>query len=173
LCEVLEPYDLGFVEEPVMYEQPSWTRTVASRSRIPIAAGERAGAHHSSALVLAESGVSFFQPDVMICGGVTVAAKICAVAESLGVSIAFHNPFGPLQSLATWHLAATIPNHYLSESMLTDAQAGYWGRYVDEAPVVEDGHWTVGERPGLGAEIDLDAVEHASADLAYDRLGTR
>lgn len=173
LCEVLAPYDLGFVEEPVMYEQPAWTRQVAARSRIPIAVGERAGAHHSSALMIAESGAAYFQPDVMVCGGITVAAKICAVAESQGTSIAFHNPYGPLQSLATWHLAATIPNHYLSESMLTPSQRPYWSRYVDVSPSVEDGHWSPTDRPGLGSEIDLDAVSHASANLAYDRLGTR
>lgn len=173
LCEALEPYKLTFIEEPVPYERPDWLREVAQHSTTPIAAGERWGNHMGSDRFIEVGGVAVVQPDVGICGGITAARKISNIAEARGVSVAFHNPFGPLQSAATWHLAATLPNLLMSESMITPEQSPYWGRYVDDAPVVENGTWTPSETPGFGPRLNIDALERGEPVLAYDQGGTR
>lgn len=173
LAEVLEPYDLTFIEEPVPYERPDWLAEVSRRSTTPIAAGERWGNHLASAPYLEQHAVAVAQPDVGICGGLTAARKIAAIAEAHAISIAFHNPFGPLQSAATWHLAATLPNLLIAESMQTDEQLPYWDRYVENAPVVVDGFWQVSDDPGLGPRLRIEEIERSAPRMNLDLGGTR
>jgi galactonate dehydratase len=134
LCEALEPYGLLFVEEPVPFERPDWLREVAERTTIPIAAGERWGAHHTSAPFLESHSVAVAQPDVILCGGISAARKIAAIAEAHAIGIAFHNPFGPLASAATLNLAAVIPNLLISECMADPKQQALWPRYTETPP---------------------------------------
>lgn len=173
LCEALEPYDLLFVEEPTPYERPDWLREVSERTTIPIAAGERWGAHHTSAPFLESHSVAIAQPDVSLCGGLTSARKIAAIAESHAIGIAFHNPFGPLTSAATMHLAATLPNLLISECMADPAQQMLWARYTENPPRIEDGHWVVSDEPGLGTRLRIDELVKNPPRYEYDRGGTR
>lgn len=173
LAEALEPYRLTFIEEPVPYERPDWLREVSTRVTTPIAAGERWGNHMASAPFLESHSVAVAQPDVGICGGITAARRIATIAEAHAISIAFHNPFGPLQSAATWQLAATLPNFMISESMVTPEQAPYWQRYVVNAPVVKDGVWRPTDTPGLGPTLNVDELERSEPRLVLDLGGTR
>lgn len=173
LAEALEPYDLTFIEEPVSYERPDWLREVSSRVSTPIAAGERWGNHFSSAPFIEQHTVAVAQPDVGICGGLTAAKKIATLAETHGISVAFHNPFGPLQSAATWQLSATLPNFLMSESMITPEQAPYWERYVEDPPRVDGGVWRVDQSPGLGPRLRVDELERSEPRFVLDLGGTR
>jgi galactonate dehydratase len=173
LCEALEPYDLLFVEEPVPYERPDWLREVAQRTSIPIAAGERWGAHHTSAPFLESHSVAVAQPDVAICGGITSARKIAAIAEAHAIGIAFHNPFGPLASAAALHLGAVIPNLLISECMADPPQQALWPRYTEDPPRIEDGAWVVEDRPGLGPRLRIEELVKHPPRLEHDRGGTR
>ncbi len=173
LAEVLEPYGLTFIEEPVPYERPDWLREVSNRVSTPIAAGERWGNHIASAPFLEQHAVAVVQPDVGICGGITPARRIANHAEAHAISVAFHNPFGPLQSAATWHLAATLPNFMISESMVTPEQAPYWERYVIDAPVVKDGYWLPTDTPGLGPTLNVDELDQGEPRMVLDLGGTR
>jgi galactonate dehydratase len=103
----------------------------------------------------------------------TAAKKIATLAEVHGISVAFHNPFGPLQSAATWQLAATLPNLLMSESMITPEQAPYWERYVEDPPRVENGVWTVDQSPGLGPRLRIDELERSEPRFVLDLGGTR
>lgn len=173
LAEALEPYQLTFIEEPVPYERPDWLREVSTRVTTPIAAGERWGNHLASAPYLESHSVAVAQPDVGICGGVTAARRIANLAEAHAISVAFHNPFGPLQSAATWQLAATLPNFMISESMVTPEQDPYWQRYVIDAPIVSGGVWRPTDAPGLGSRLDVDELERSQPRLVLDLGGTR
>jgi galactonate dehydratase len=173
LADALAPYNLTFIEEPVPYERPDWLAEVSRRVSTPIAAGERWGNHFSSAPFLESHSVAVAQPDVGICGGITAARRIANLAEAHAISVAFHNPFGPLQSAATWHLAATLPNFMISESMVTPEQAPYWDRYVLDAPIVKDGRWEPTETPGLGPTLNIDELDRSGPQLTFDLGGTR
>lgn len=173
LAEALAPYDLTFIEEPVPYERPDWLREVSTRVSTPIAAGERWGNHYASAPYLESHSIAVAQPDVGICGGITAARRIANLAETHAISVAFHNPFGPLQSAATWQLAATLPNFMISESMVTPEQAPYWERYVADAPVVKDGCWRPTGAPGFGPTLNIDELERSEPRLVLDLGGTR
>jgi galactonate dehydratase len=173
LTEALAPFNLTFIEEPVPYERPDWLREVSSRSSTPIAAGERWGNHYSSAHFLESHSVAIAQPDVGICGGITSARRIANLAEAHAIPVAFHNPFGPLQSAATWQLALTLPNFMISESAITPERKSYWTRYVTDAPVITDGVWRPTEAPGAGPRLDVTELERSEPRFVLDLGGTR
>ncbi|MEU4331591.1 mandelate racemase/muconate lactonizing enzyme family protein [Nonomuraea dietziae] len=173
LCEVLEPYHLTFIEEPVPPERPEWLAEVSRRSTTPIASGERWAGPYAAAPFLEQRAVAVAQPDVIFCGGITAAKRIATLAEANAVSIAFHNPFGPLASAATWHLAATLPNLLISESMLTPEQLVFWDRYTDDPPQVSGGEWLVSDEPGLGPRLRIEELVKHPFRPEYDRGGTR
>lgn len=173
LCDALEPFNLTFIEEPVPPERTDWLAEVSRNSRTPIASGERWANHYGAAPFLEQHTVAVAQPDVGFCGGITAAKKIATLAETHGISMAFHNPFGPLASAATWQLAATLPNFLISESMLTPQQVGFWDRYTENPPRVENGEWVVTDDPGLGPRLRVEEIVKHPAILDYDRGGTR
>lgn len=173
LAEVLEPYNLTFIEEPVPYERVDWMREVSMRSTTPIATGERWASHYGAAPFLEQHAVAVAQPDVGWCGGITGARKIATMAEAHGISIAFHNPFGPLASAAAWQLGAVLPNYLISESMLTPEQIVYWDRYTENPPRVENGEWVVTDDPGLGPRLKVEEIVKHPMRIEYDQGGTR
>ncbi|MEU7000016.1 mandelate racemase/muconate lactonizing enzyme family protein [Nonomuraea sp. NPDC046570] len=173
LCEVLEPYKLTFIEEPVPPERPEWLAEVNRRSSTPIAAGERWAGPYAAAPFLEQRALAVAQPDVIFCGGLTAAKRIATLAEANAISMAFHNPFGPLASAATWQLAATLPNLLICESMLTPEQLVYWDRYTDNPPQVRNGEWVVTDEPGLGPQLRIEEIVKHPFRPEYDQGGTR
>ena len=86
---------------------------------IPVATGESLyGKHEFQALIEAQ-GADLLQPDILLCGGMTEIRKIAALAEAHMLSLAPHNPFGGLSTVATAHFGAATPNFLIMESPQT------------------------------------------------------
>jgi galactonate dehydratase len=96
------------------------------------------------------------QPDSCICGGLLEMRKIAAIAEAHYVTIAPHNPMGPLATAVNVHFAAATPNFKILEYILpTDSS---WSNWVDEPYLPKDGYLELRDRPGLGVEVNEDAI---------------
>ena len=81
--------------------------------------------------------------------------KIAAIAEANYIPFAPHNPSGPIANAATLQLAACCPNFCILEIMYSDVD---WRKDVtDESLVYENGRIKIGDKPGLG--IDLNEEE--------------
>ena len=86
-------------------------------------------------------------------------SEIAAMAEAHGVSVAPHNPLGPVATMANLHLAVATPNHLIQEVMRSDVP--WRDEIVRGVPPIVDGHMAPPEAPGLGVEIDeAAAAEH-------------
>ena len=164
LAELLAPHELLFIEEPVPPEDIGALAWVNARSPLPIAAGERSATIYDAARYMSERAVSIYQPDVVNCGGLSQARKMAAIAEAHYVSVAPHNPNGALCSAASLHLAASIPNFYLMETIGSEEDARLFGEIVDQPLTMEDGHWLLPEGPGLGMAPKRAALEKAAGE---------
>lgn len=171
LCDIAYEHGVLFVEEPVSYERVDQLREVATRSRVQIAAGERWGNHLTSAPFIEQHAASVAQPDVGICGGITVARKICSLAEAHGMAISFHNPFGPLQTAATMHVAVSIPNLMFVETVLEEERHSCWSKYSVDPPDVREGQCRLSDKAGIGTSLNLDTIVNAEVDLSLDGAG--
>lgn len=155
LGNALAPYDPLFFEEPIRPEHiPAWAR-LRGQLQVPLATGECLYNRFEFLALLAAGGADIVQPDVCVVGGLIEMRRIAALAEAHFVSVAPHNPMGPLATAVNVHLAAAMPNFKILEYRLPlDAP---WA--VDPYLPV-DGYLELRpDRAGWGLEIDPRALE--------------
>lgn len=161
----LDDFDVLFVEEPVAPEHDHGLRAVIESTAIPIAAGER---RYSRAEFdpLLRAGLGVAQPDPSHAGGISEVRRIASLAEMFGVPIAPHCPLGPIALASALQLDFATPNFLLQEQIIHSSYGGRTGflSVVADPGVFDlvDGHFALPAGPGLGVEIDEDAVRHAS-----------
>lgn len=157
VSRALEQYQPVFFEEPCPPDGIDALVEIRSKSAVPIAAGERWFGRHAFVPVLARGAVDYIQPDVTHAGGMSELAFLSTLAAAHYVPFAPHNPSGPLSTAATLQLAAALPNFRYLEIMAVDVP--WRGDISDEALVLTaDGDVMIPDEPGLGIELDLDAI---------------
>ncbi len=156
LANALAPYDPYFYEEPLRPEHiPAWSR-LRSQMQVPLATGESLYTRFEFLNLIAAQGADIIQPDVCICGGLLEMRKIAAIAEAHYVTVAPHNPMGPLATAVNVHFAAATPNFKILEYILpVNSQ---WNDWVDEPYLPKDGYLELRDRPGLGVEVNEEAI---------------
>jgi galactonate dehydratase len=110
--------------------------------------------------------VDVLQPDISHAGGISEVRKICAMAKAFDTAIALHCPLGPLTFAASLQVDACAPNAFIQEQSLgihynTGTEMTDYVRN-SEILAYHDGYVTIPDAPGLGLEINEDAVREAS-----------
>ena len=83
--------------------------------------------------------------------------RIATMAEAYGVLLAPHNPNGPLSTLASAHVCASVPNFFRCEFMLNDVP---WRDQVIDHPLdIDQGMLRLSDRPGLGVDLVEEELE--------------
>jgi galactonate dehydratase len=167
LVTELAPYDLMFIEEPVLSEHTEALREIANHSSTPIALGERLYSRWDFKAILADGCVDIIQPDPSHAGGITETKKIAAMAEAYDVAVALHCPLGPIALAANLQLDAVCYNAFIQEQSL----GIHYNKtndlldYLKDPSVFaySDGHVAIPQGPGLGIEIDEEAVARAAS----------
>lgn len=154
----IEPYRPMFYEDPVRPDNIDDMATVSRKIAIPIATGERYHTIYEFSMLLARSGCSFVRPDVCMCGGISHAKKIAALAEAFGVKVVPHNPLSPVSTAACMQIAASCPNFEIQEYPIGE-DAPPKNRIVKSTIRLENGFLIVPEAPGIGIELMDDAEE--------------
>jgi len=150
--EALAPGRPMFVEELLPPGETAGLAAIAAKTSVPIAAGERLVDRLEFDELLRARAVDIAQPDICHCGGLLEAKKIAAMAETVSVGVAPHNPLGPIAGVAALHFAVSTPNHVIQEEMVG---AVPWYFEVVQGPIrMIDGFWQVPEAPGLGITVD-------------------
>ena len=158
--EVLRPFRPFFLEEPCPPENVGGMAEVTrALPGIPIATGERLVTRWGFRELLERRACAVIQPDLCHCGGLWEARKIAAMAETYYVSVAPHNPLGPVATSAAIHFALATPNWLIQEAIRADVP---WRNAVvgGGLPVVQ-GHILPPTAPGLGVSVDeQEAARH-------------
>ena len=160
MVEGLAPLHMHFVEEPVNMETVGPTlRLKRDFPGVPIAVGERLITRWDCRPWFEQQAIDTCQVDISHAGGISEMMKIAHFAEVYGITIAPHNPYGPVALAAAAHYSAAIENF----DILEHCPIQPWFDQVQtlKVPVVE-GHVDVSElesRPGLGVELDIDLVQ--------------
>lgn len=170
-AKTLAPFRPGFFEEVLPYENAAAMAALKQQICVPLATGEHFSNRWEVREIIERSAVDFLQPDVCHSGGITEVKRIAAHADTYFLMMAPHNSGGPISTLATMHLMASIPNAYILEQMederaLRDA--------VSTNPVrFEDGHFILPDTPGLGTDLNLDVLKDRSSRKQTARSSTR
>jgi galactonate dehydratase len=156
LADALAPYDPFFYEEPLRPEHiPAWAR-LRQQMRVPLATGECLYTRFEFLDLIAAQAADIIQPDVCVCGGLLEMRKIAAIAEAHYVTIAPHNPMSPVATAVNVHFAAATHNFKILEYILPVGNE--WERWVDEPYLPKDGYLELRDRPGLGIEVNEEAI---------------
>jgi galactonate dehydratase len=157
LARGIAPYRPFFYEDPILPDNFDAMGLVAQHVDIPIATGERLHTIFEFQMLLARGAVQYVRPDVCMCGGLTGARKIAALAEAHHVGVVPHNPLGPVSTAACLQLAACIPNFALQEYPLGEDRPPK-SEIVTNAPIREGGYLRIPDAPGLGLALAPDAA---------------
>lgn len=164
---LLEPYFPLFVEEPVLPEFSRDLRWLVQSTSVPLATGERLYSRWDFRDVLS-TGIAVAQPDLSHAGGISETWRIAVLAESWDVALAPHCPLGPLALAASLQVAFSAPNFLIQEQSggIHYNQPDDLLAYVldSESFRFVDGMATRPTGPGLGVEIDEDAVRRVAAE---------
>ena len=169
LGNALAPYDPLFFEEPIRPENFEAWGELKRGLQCTLATGEYLYSRFEFLRLLQVRGCDIIQPDICVVGGVTEMLQINALAQAHMVSIAPHNPMGPLATAVNLHFCASQPNFRILEYRLpagpgyafgTDASVtaeerseGAW--YVKDPYMPKDGYLELRpDRPGWGVEMD-------------------
>ena len=152
LAKALEPYHPMFIEEPCLPENVDTMVTIARSTSIPIATGERLFTKWAFREVLEKQAAVVVQPDLCHAGGIFECRKIAAMAECYYAGVAPHNPLGPISLAACLQLDACTPNFLVQE------QVSLGEGYLKTPFQLREGYIELPTAPGLGIEIDEEAV---------------
>jgi L-alanine-DL-glutamate epimerase-like enolase superfamily enzyme len=145
---------LVWVEEPTIPDDVAGHVRILREGGQPIATGENFHSLYEFKQMIAAGGVSFPEPDVSMCGGVSVFMKVCRLAEAYNLPVTSHG----VHDLAV-HLLAAAPNRSYLE-----IHGFGMDRYMTNPPLaLVEGNAIAPERPGHGVELDWNRLERHRA----------
>jgi L-alanine-DL-glutamate epimerase-like enolase superfamily enzyme len=161
-AEMLADYDVAWFEEPLSADALDDYALLRRESPVPIAGGEVLTRRQAFEPWLAARAWDIVQPDVTKVGGISEERRIAWKAEEHGVQFVPHGWNTAVGLAADLQLASAFPTtdlvEYLAGSPFIDAIAqGGWR-------LDADGLLAIPDRPGLGLDLDPDAVARYTGD---------
>lgn len=144
-------------EEPAGPEFPKEIAAIKRQIALPVCVGERLHSRFQARHVLEAGAADILMPDITRCGGIGEMKKIATMAEAFNVPVAPHNPNGPISTIASAHVMASIPNFFYQEFMATDVP--WRDTVLDKLLPVSNGFFELGDAPGLGFDLVEEEME--------------
>jgi len=168
----LSNLDISWFEEPVNAQDIDAYLQVKNALSIPIAGGENLRSRYEFKDYLSRRAYDIVQPDVMHCGGITEMMRIAAVANAHGIQVNPHVWGSPIMIAASLHVTSTLPpcptaravKPYVNEPVMEfDRTPSAIREELCAKPFhQEDSSIAVPDGPGLGIEVDEEAVKNMS-----------
>jgi L-alanine-DL-glutamate epimerase-like enolase superfamily enzyme len=143
------PCDVTWLEEPVIPDDVAGHARVVAEGGLPVASGENLRSLWDFKQLIVAGGVTYPEPDVTNCGGVTSFVKIARLAEAFNLPVTSHGAHD-----ITVQLLAACPNRSYLE-----AHGFGLDRYVEEPLRIEEGFALAPDRPGHGVAFDWKGLE--------------
>jgi L-alanine-DL-glutamate epimerase-like enolase superfamily enzyme len=155
-----EDFDLYFVETPLASDDLEGYARVAAEQPIPIAAGEWLTTRFEFEDLMDRGGIRVAQPDVGRVGGLTEAKRVSQMAEDRDLTVVPHLWKTGISVAAAAHLAASSPNCPYIEFLSSELSESALRRYLLlDGPEMEGGSIRFPDKPGLGIDLDRDALQ--------------
>ncbi|MEJ1154664.1 mandelate racemase/muconate lactonizing enzyme family protein [Microbacterium marmarense] len=163
--ELMQPNRLGFLEAPVAPEDSLGQAEVAAALSAPVAIGEELRTRYDFRDRLVKRSADVIQPDIGRMG-ITEAIAVTALADAFHVPVALHLGVG-----LGVYIAAGVQVGAVTQNLLTmEFQPGQFdvGNVLLVEPVkCDERGYTVPAGPGLGIDVDMDALaRHSTSQFA-------
>jgi len=164
----MSEFDVEFIEQPTNCESVSALAQVRANSPVAIAADQLVFTPYDAYNVCRENAADLIVLGLHETGGILRFGKVAHIAEAAGIDICIHGLYETgITTCAANQVAATLPNlddgnQYMNHFLKWD---------IVKSPdlSLRDGKLPVFNGPGLGFELDWEAIEQAG-DLYCKRL---
>ncbi|MGH7920302.1 MAG: mandelate racemase/muconate lactonizing enzyme family protein [Candidatus Dormibacteraceae bacterium] len=161
LGNALEEFDLAWLEDMLPDTEWEGLREITTSIRTPTMNGEGLYLLDGFRNLIDERAVRIVQPDLATAGGLRETKRIADYAARQGMPAVFHFAGSPISFMANVHTAAATRTFMCLEHHALDIP--WWESLVTglDQPLIKDGYVQVPETPGLGVDLNLDAIaEH-------------
>jgi L-alanine-DL-glutamate epimerase-like enolase superfamily enzyme len=169
LCRALEPFNLLWVEDALSVAHIDEWVTLSNSTTIPTLTGEDPYLRYGFLPFFQRNAIGVAHPDIATAGGILEGKKIGDLAELFGISIAQHCAGSPISMMANVQCAAAQPDNFIAMEFHA-ADLPEWEDLVEglPKPLIRNGYIEVPNRPGLGIELNEDAVRrHLATGETY------
>ena len=169
LANALEPFDLDWIEDPVPGTNVEALAEVTRRTSIPVLCSytQLRNMRQLAREVIVKQAARLLSIDFGNIGGLFEGKKITDLAEQYFMPIATHNVASPIGTVAAAQASATMPNFMALEHHAVEVP--WWDSLVKNGPVIEDGYYTINQRPGLGIELNEEEIrKHLKEGEEYE-----
>ena len=157
LARSLEHLPLLWLEDPTPPQDLASVARITERTTTPICTGENVYGLDGFVALMEHGGVDILAPDIQKVGGLADTRRIAALGDIHSRPLAPHNIAGPIGTLASAHVCASIPNFLALEWHA--ASVPFFDELVTlDRPVIENGFVTLPDGPGIGAELDVEVA---------------
>ncbi|MEM3563986.1 MAG: mandelate racemase/muconate lactonizing enzyme family protein [Candidatus Jordarchaeaceae archaeon] len=159
LANICESYDVIWLEEPLPSDNLRGLSELRARSNVEIAGGENDFGLRRFREILEAEAYDIIQPDATRSGGILQVKKICALAEAFGVRAIPHIfGFGLIMAANIHVIASSYNSDWMEFPFYPDEF------YLLKTPIkLENGYAVVPQEPGLGVELDWEAIQKYKA----------
>jgi len=157
-AEAFAEFSPTWLEEPLAPDAiDAYGRLTQKKPRVPIAAGEGSNTYRMAEDLIVHGGVQFVQIDTGRIGGIMPSFQVRQLAEQRGVQYVNHTFKSHLSLAAALHVFATNPDFNLLEYPAAGSELS---QQLVKTPfqIDSDGMVRVKELPGLGVQMDTDAI---------------
>lgn len=144
VARAIEPYDVGWLEEPLLADDLEGHRLLGEQTSIPIAGGEHEYTRWGYEALLASGALRVWQPDACWVGGMTTMREVFALGQANGIWVVPH------RGSEVWGLHAILA---LADRPLAEGGRP-WVTWVHGAPPIVDGMIAAPTAPGFGVTFD-------------------
>lgn len=157
VAEALEPFDLGWFEEPIPPDDPQGLAEVRRHAPMPVAAGENEFSPSAFRRMIDAGALDFAQPNITRAGGVSAVLEIGRMCADAGVKLAPHGVGSCIS------LASSLNACRAAASFATYEANRLLNPLRDEMGVhpwqMENGMLMAADLPGHGGEPDMDKID--------------
>ncbi|MBM3748244.1 MAG: mandelate racemase/muconate lactonizing enzyme family protein [Acidobacteria bacterium] len=150
-------YDIYWLEEPLRPDDYDGYRRLADSTDVRIAAGEEESNRLSFLELMDRGRIDVVQVDLTRCGGFTEAMKIAALAWDRGLVVANHGFTTYINVTAALHWLNSIPNALICE-FVAEEETNLREFVTRQKLRAREGYLSVPQEPGLGVELDEEAI---------------
>jgi L-rhamnonate dehydratase len=151
MCRMLAPFNMKWVEEPLLPDQIRDYAALRRDSPVPIAAGEHETTRYGFAQLIEAEALDIIQFDIGRVGGFSEAKRVCALAQAAGLPVYTHAYGTPTLHLATSETAIGMVE-YFPVPVWDDVDEN---PHFDGTAIPINGELMLGDEPGLGATLNL------------------